>query len=82
MHFFRRFEYQQRGTTHVHFLIWVENAPQLGKTETEKNLDYIQINITCRKPDELSEPVLNKCISEYQMHRVPHSATCKRGYRE
>ena len=34
--FFYRVEFQQRGSPHIHMLIWIERAPKLEKTQTKK----------------------------------------------
>ena len=33
---FYRFEFQQRGSPHIHILVWVENAPTLETILTKK----------------------------------------------
>ena len=41
---FYRVEYEQRGSPHVHMLMWVEDAPDVSS--------FIDKIITCRKPDD------------------------------
>ena len=47
---FYRVEYQQRGSPHVHMLIWFENAPVFGVDKDEDVTAFIDKIITCRKP--------------------------------
>jgi len=32
-----RIEYQSRGAPHVHAILWIENAPIIGKTQQAKS---------------------------------------------
>ena len=38
---FYRVEYQQRGSPHIHMLIWLENAPVFGR---DKDSDVTALN--------------------------------------
>ena len=67
---FYRVKYQQRGSPHIHMLIWLENAPVFG---VDKDVvRYIDNIIMCTKPDNNSQllDLVNR-----QTHR--HSHTCK-----
>ena len=70
---FYRVEYQQRGSPHVHMLIWLKNAPVFGVDKDEDVVAYIDSVITCTKPENDTE-LLN--IVNRQTHR--HSHTCKK----
>ena len=70
---FYRVEYQQRGSPHVHMLIWLEDAPAFGVDEDEVVSSFIDKIITCRKPDD-DTTLLN--LVNRQMHR--HSHTCRK----
>ena len=70
---FYRVEYQQRGSPHIHMLIWLENAPQFGEDSDEKVTCYIDKIITCQKP--INNPELLNLINR-QVHR--HSHTCRK----
>ena len=39
--FFYRIEFQQRGSPHIHGLLWIEDAPQYGTDKIEKIEKYI-----------------------------------------
>ncbi|CAB4005683.1 ATP-dependent DNA helicase PIF1 [Paramuricea clavata] len=70
---FYRVEYQQRGSPHIHMLIWLENAPVFGVDKDEDVVNFIDQIITCRKPDNDTElfDLVNR-----QTHR--HSHTCRK----
>ena len=70
---FYRVEYQQRGSPHVHMLIWLEDAPVFGVDGDEDVSSFIDTIITCRKPDD-DTSLLN--LVNRQMHR--HSHTCRK----
>ena len=66
--YFYRIEFQQRGSPHVHMLLWVKNAP---KTDTHSKCDvtdFIDRHLTCSK-DGTESFLIN-----YQTHR--HARTC------
>lgn len=71
--YFYRVEYQQRGSPHIHMLIWLENAPTFGEQCDGDITSFIDKMITCEKPPERSElfTLVNR-----QVHR--HSHTCRK----
>ena len=70
---FYRVEYQQRGSPHIHMLIWLEGAPVFGVDKDEHVVAYIDSIITCSKPDDNTELLDLVCR---QTHR--HSHTCRK----
>ncbi|XP_024941433.1 uncharacterized protein LOC112494451 [Cephus cinctus] len=65
-HYFYRREYQSRGAQHFHILIWIKDAPIIGKSTTEEIASFILngtvimvIVYDLRKP----KPVLHDCAS-------------------
>ena len=70
---FYRVEYQQRGSPHIHMLIWLEGAPVFGVDKDEDVVAFIDSIITCSKPDNNTE--LLELVSR-QTHR--HSHTCRK----
>ena len=68
-HFFYKKEYQARGAPHYHILLWIEDAPIAGTDEPEDVLRWIQNRITCRIPEEDSNPELHQLVTKYQSHR-------------
>ena len=45
--YFYRVEFQQRGSPHVHYLFWVENAPTLDQHGEEAVCEFIDKYVTC-----------------------------------
>lgn len=39
--FFYRVEFQQRGSPHIHILVWIENAPKFEKYSDEEIIDFV-----------------------------------------
>ena len=70
---FYRVEYQQRGSPHIHMLIWLENAPQFQCDNDADVTAFIDKIITCEKP--LNNPELSDLVNR-QVHR--HSHTCRK----
>ena len=62
--------------THFHILLWIRDAPVIGRDNPEKVLYWIQERISCRIPDEKSDPELHSLVTRYQMHKC--SVYCKR----
>ena len=75
-HFFYKKEYQARGAPHYHILLWIEDAPIAGRDDSEDVLQWIQNRITCRIPEEDSNPELHQLVTKYQSHRC--SGYCQR----
>ena len=74
--YFWKKEYQSRGAPHYHILLWVEDASIIGKDPDDEVLEWIQQRITCRIPDETSNPDLYRLVTKYQLHKC--SDYCKR----
>ena len=74
-HFYKK-EYQARGAPHYHILLWIEGAPMAGKDEPQEVLRWIQNRITCRIPEEDSNPELHQLVAKYQRHKC--SGYCQR----
>ena len=71
--YFYRVEFQQRGSPHIHMLLWIANCPKYKKDTDSEVLDYIDQVSSC------SAAVASN-IEEYldfQKHR--HSRTCRKG---
>ena len=47
---FDRVEYQQRGSSHIHMMIWIENALAFGEDSDSILTSFIDKIITCEKP--------------------------------
>ena len=70
---FYRVEYQQRGSPHIHMLIWLKDAPVFGVDDDALVTDFIDQIITCQWPG--NNPELQKLVNR-QIHR--HSHTCRK----
>ena len=75
-HYFYKKEYQVRGAPHYHILLWIDDAPIAGPNEPEDVLLWIQNRITCRIPEEESNPELHQLVTKYQSHK--RSGYCQR----
>ena len=71
---FYRVEYQQRGSPHIHMLIWLENAAVFGVNDDHEVTAFVDNIISCSKPSH--NPTLLQLVNR-QVHR--HSHTCRKG---
>ncbi|XP_062618787.1 uncharacterized protein LOC134280394 [Saccostrea cucullata] len=76
--FFYRTEFQQRGSPHIHCLLWVKNAPRLGKNTDKEICSFVDKYITCSLPDPEKDPDLNDIVKAVQMHNKSHTKSCKK----
>ncbi|XP_059150287.1 uncharacterized protein LOC131937110 [Physella acuta] len=67
-----RIEFQNRGSPHLHMLVWIENHPSFDTPEGIAILDQI---CKCEIPLESSD--LYELVKKCQIHR--HTNTCKKG---
>lgn len=67
---FHRVEFQQRGSPHIHMLVWIADAPVYGKTDNKDIEQFVDVHCTCRKDEEIPE------LINYQTQR--HARTCKK----
>ena len=63
---FYRVEYQQRGSPHIHMLIWLEDEPVYGCNDGNDVTTFIDKIITCKKPK--NDPELELLVNR-QIHR-------------
>jgi len=67
--FFYRVEFQQRGSPHIHMVVWVKNAPDILNDKPETIEDFINTHLLCSKHTDLLD------LLAYQTHR--HARTCR-----
>lgn len=67
--FFYRVEFQQRGSPHVHMIVWIENAPKYLENDNQGIVDFVDNYLICGRNPEDS-------LSELQLHK--HSQSCKK----
>ena len=70
---FYRVEYQQRGSPHIHMLIWLEDTLIFGVDNDIEVIEFIDKIISCKRPTD--NPELDKLVNR-QVHR--HSHTCRK----
>ena len=70
--FYMRIEFQQRGSLHVHSLLWIENAPKYGIIPFNKVIDFIDRTHTCKFPN--TDSLLYNGEIDLQRHK--HTRTC------
>ena len=75
-HHFVKKEYQARRVPHYHMVLWMEGTPTIGKDAPAVVLKWIQERISCRIPNEATNPELYRLVTRYQMHK--YSSCCKR----
>ena len=69
--YFYRVEFQQRGSPHIHMLVWIENAPTL-ETSSEKDIvQFVDQYLTCNSENEKTANLVS-----LQSHK--HSRTCRK----
>ena len=69
--FFYRVEFQQRGSPHIHMLVWIDNAPSLEKNSEEEIVQFVDKYLTCSVNVEETAHLV-----ELQTHK--HSKTCRK----
>ena len=74
---FYRVEFQQRGSPHIHMLLWIEGAPKFGDDSDENVCKFVDKIISCSKP--ASDCELSELVSR-QEHK--HSFTCKKKFQK
>ncbi len=70
--FFYRVEFQQRGSPHIHSLLWIKNAPLYEVDTNDKIVDFVDKYLTCEKNNSVDMVDL----INLQTHR--HAKTCKK----
>lgn len=78
--FWYRIEFQNRGSLHLHLVVWIENAPSF---EMPEGVELINKVVSCCLPSEEDDPQLRKLVKRNQIHRHTHicyknnSETCR-----
>lgn len=68
--YFGRIEFQQRGSPHIHLLIWIKDAPVYSQSHSSDVISFIDKYVTCKK--DITIP----SVVNYQTHR--HVRTCRK----
>ena len=69
--YFYRVEFQQRGSPHIHMLVWIENAPTLETNSERKIVQFVDTYLTCNADNEKTANLVS-----LQSHK--HSITCRK----
>ena len=70
--FVYRVEFQNRGSCHIHALLWIENAPDYAKVKAEKIEAFVDQYISC------SEDVPQEHADYLDIQKHKHSRTCRK----
>ena len=73
--YFYRVEFQQRGSPHIHCLLWIKDSPKIDN-DMQCVVEFIDKYISCAKPTVESDEEMSVLVAN-QMHR--HSHTCRKG---
>ena len=65
-----RVEFQQRGSPHIHMVVWVNDAPVHGRSRDSEIASFVARYVTCKKDTTIPD------LINYQTHR--HASTCKK----
>ena len=69
--YFYRVEFQQRGSPHIHMLVWIENAPTLETNSEKEIVQFVDQYLTCNTENEK-----NANLVSLQSHK--HSRTYRK----
>ena len=69
--FFYRVEFQQRGSPHIHMLVWIENASTLETHSEEEIVQFVDQYLTSKTDNEKTANLVG-----LQSHK--HSKTCRK----
>ena len=67
--YFYRVEFQQRGSPHIHMLIWISNVPNYNTHTIEEVTAFVDKYVSCNKDS-------NEQLVEFQVHK--HSKSCRK----
>ena len=56
--YFYRVEFQQRGSPHIHMLVWIQNAPTLETNSEEEIVQFVDQYLTCNTDNEKQQILL------------------------
>ena len=72
-------EFQNRGSSHIHCLVWVADAPVFGMDDESVVCNYVSKYIKAQLPNRHRQPNLYKKVTEVQIHSKKHTHTCSKG---
>ena len=69
--YFYRVEFHQRGSPHIHMLVWIENAPNLERSSREEIEQFVDNYLTCSTDNE-------ETVNLVKLQTHKHSRTCRK----
>ena len=69
--YFYRVEFQQRGSPHIHMLVWVENTPTLDTNSEGEIVQFVDQYLTCSAEK-------NETLELVKLQTHKHSRTCRK----
>lgn len=67
--YFYRVEFQQRGSPHIHMLVWIENTPHYKSHSVEEVTEFIDKYVSCDRD-------VDEQLVKLQVHK--HSKSCRK----
>ena len=74
-----RIEFQQRGSPHVHSLLWIENAPKYDVSPLNEVIEFIDRTIQCKLP--ITDSLLSGNEIDPQRHKHKHTCYERKSFR-
>ena len=74
-----RIEFQQRGSPHVHSLLWIEKAPKYGISPLNEVIEFIDRTTTCKLPN--TDSLLSDGEIHLQRHKYTHTCYKRKSFR-
>ena len=71
--YFYRVEFQQRGSPHIHMIVWIDQAPVFDVDNDEQVSQFIDKYTSC------STSVLPEMMKYVDLQRHKHSKSCRKG---
>lgn len=79
--YFYRVEFQQRGSPHIHMVVWVKNGPQFNLQTDDEITAYVDKYLTCSAYDSQIENLIQLPIHKHSRTcRKKQDKTCRFGY--
>ncbi|PIK54244.1 hypothetical protein BSL78_08871 [Apostichopus japonicus] len=77
---FYRVEFQQRGSPHIHMLVWVKDSPLYGNAAPTEVTSFIDQYVSCNIPDTVNQTVNLQSHSHAKTCRKKRQGVCRFGF--
>ncbi|CAC5399806.1 unnamed protein product [Mytilus coruscus] len=74
--YYYRVEFQQRGSPHIHMVLWSSDAPDFESAEEQVIADFVDLYISCNLPDEEDDEKFHSLVNSLKRH--VHSQICRK----